>query len=223
MKYSIIILALFTSFLLLGCEYDNVEEPKSELSGKIIYNGEAMGVRSGGTQLELWQYGYPLRSKVSIYINWDGTYSAKVFDGEYKIVRLKGAPWETPTDTISVTVKGKTVQDIPVTPFFIASGINIQKETNNIVAKFTVQKVSTTANLESVTLYLYKSIITDQNYKDAEVTKAASAVTLGQESTLTAAIPASLATADYLYARIAVKTSGVAERYYSAPQKIQLK
>jgi hypothetical protein len=223
MKKSIISLVLIVSFFLSGCEYDNYDAPKSELTGKIVYNNEAVGVRSNGTQLELWQYGYALRTKIPVHIAWDGTFHAKVFDGEYKIVRLKGAPWETPTDTISVTVSGNTVVDVPVTPFFVVSSVNYQKEANSIVARFTVQKISSAAALESVTLYLNQSIITDQNYNNAKITQAAAGITLGQEVTLSVALPANLASAEYLFARIGVKTSGVAEQYYTAPQKIQLK
>lgn len=215
------ILALFTMFY--GCEKDNFDPPASMLTGKVVYQNQPVGVRSSAAQLELWQYGFKLRNKIAIYIDQDGTYSAALFNGDYKLVRLAGAPWENQTDTINVTVKGSTVVDVPVVPYFILNNVNIQKGTGIITATFIVQKVSTTKNLELVRLYLGKTMITDQNNNLVSTSVAATAITLGQTVTVTATIPAALASADYLYARVGVKASGIGELYYTAPQKIQLK
>lgn len=215
------ILALFTMFY--GCEKDNFDPPASMLTGKVVYQNQPVGVRSNAAQLELWQYGFKLRNKIAIYIDQDGTYSAALFNGDYKLVRLAGAPWENQTDTINITVKGSTVVDVPVVPYFILNNVNIQKGTGIITATFIVQKVSTTKNLELVRLYLGKTMITDQNNNLVSTSVAATAITLGQTVTVTATIPAALASADYLYARVGVKASGIGELYYTAPQKIQLK
>lgn len=215
------ILALVTMFY--GCEKDNFDPPASMLTGKVVYQSQPVGVRSSATQLELWQYGFKLRNKIAVYIDQDGTYSAALFNGDYKLVRLAGAPWENQTDTINVTVKGNTVVDVPVVPYFILNNVNIQKGAGIITATFIVQKVSTTKNLELVRLYLGKTMITDQNNNLASTSVAATAITLGQTVTVTATIPAALASADYLYARVGVKASGIGELYYTAPQKIQLK
>jgi hypothetical protein len=37
------------------CSYDNFEEPKATLTGKAIYDGEAVGVRSGSSEFALFQ------------------------------------------------------------------------------------------------------------------------------------------------------------------------
>ena len=41
-----------------SCSYDNFEEPKATLTGKAIYDGEAVGVRSGSSEFALFQDGY---------------------------------------------------------------------------------------------------------------------------------------------------------------------
>ena len=122
----IVLYTLISAFVLFiaGCAYDNYDPPKSSLSGNVTYNNVPVGVRSGATQLELWQYswntrGVVARSKISVYIAQDGSYSARLFDGDYKLVRLKGAPWANQTDSISVTVSGDTKADVPVTPYFV--------------------------------------------------------------------------------------------------------
>ena len=215
--------ALILCIVVAGCAYDNYDQPGSLLSGKVVYQNEPVGVRSNGTQLELWQYGYALRAKIDVYISQDGSYSAKLFDGDYKLVRLSGAPWENQRDTISVTVKGNTVVDVPVVPYFVIKNATFQKSDDKIIAKFTIEKVSASANLSLARLYLGKTIITDQNNNAANVSLNAASITLGQEATITATIPASLASADHLFARVGVQSAGIGELFYTAPQKIQLK
>ena len=221
-------LALFV--LVAGCKKDNFEPPKSMLSGKVVYQGQPVSVRSGGVQLELWQPGpqYELWkvTKIPVFVAWDGTFSAMLFDGDYKLTRLQNnGPWANNTDTINVQVRGATAVDVPVDPFFIIKGETFQKSGNNINATLTLQRVNTSRNLEAVRIYLGRTLLlTDQANNDANVSKAASTITdLSQPVTLSVAIPASLADKDYLFARVGVKTVGVAELAYSMPQKIALK
>ena len=78
-----------------GCKKDNREPPKSTLDGMVVIQGTKtpVGVQSNGTQLELWQYGFAFMNKIPIHIDQTGLFSAKLFDGTYKLVRLSGAPW----------------------------------------------------------------------------------------------------------------------------------
>ncbi len=209
--------------ILLGCEYDNYEAPRSVLSGRIIYNGQRVGVRAQANQLELWQDGYALHGKIPVYISWDGTYSALLFNGDYKLVRLSGAPWENQTDTIFVSVKGNTMVDIPVIPYFVFSNVSFEKTDTQIVAHFTIEQVSENARLDRVRIFLGKTILTDQNNMDANGSMLASAVKIRETNTIRINIPTRLASADYLFARIGIQTSGVGELYYTLPEKIQLK
>lgn len=214
---------IITCIIFIGCSYDNYVQPESILSGKVTYKNEPVSVRSNGTQLELWQDGYALRAKIPVYIAQDGSYSAILSDGNYKIVRLSGAPWENQTDTISVTVKGNTALDIPVIPYFIVKNVTFQKTNNEITTKFVIEKISQTANLNLARLYLGKTLFTDQNNNATIVALNASSITIGQEVTIKATIPKSLESADYLFARVGVQAKGVGELYYSVPQKIHLK
>src|SRR5690554_1512804 len=107
MKIIKYIITLSVILFITGCEIDNYEAPKSFLEGKVVYNNQPVGVRSNGVQLELWQPGYALYSKIPVYVSQDGSFSASVFDGDYKLVRLEGAPWVNNTDTIDVQVRGR--------------------------------------------------------------------------------------------------------------------
>jgi len=222
-SFSILLIAFVV--LLAACKKDNYEAPTSMLTGKVVYQGQPVGVRSNGVQLELWQHGYQLFSKIPVYVAQDGTFSAALFDGDYKLVRLPGnGPWADNTDSIDVHVQGSATVDVPVDPYFIIKSASFQKSGGAITATFTIQQVNATKDLESVSLYIGQTLITDQNNSAAITTAGAATITdINQPITLSAAIPTALADKDYVFARVGVKTAGVAELLYSPSEKVALK
>lgn len=218
-------ITILSILLLAGCKKDNFKEPASILNGRVVYQGEKLGVRSNGVEMELWQPGFQLYNKIRVFVAQDGTFSASLFDGKYKLTRLRGnGPWADNTDTINVTVSGTTTVDVPVDPYFVLKNESFQKSGSNLNGTVRLQRVNTTKNLEYVRIYLGQTMITDQNNNLATATVNASAITdLSQPVNLTVAIPAALADKEYGYVRIGVKTVGVQELLYTQPQKIQLK
>ena len=211
--------------LLTGCEKDNYDPPKSILAGRVVYEGQPVGVRSTGVQLELWQRGFQLFSKIPVNVAQDGTFSAALFDGDYKLVRLRGnGPWLDNSDTINVQVKGSTMVDVPVVPHFIVKSESYQRNGNAVTATFNLQQINAGSKLERVNLYLGTTTIVDQNNNAALSELPAATITdLSQPISLTVTAPANLLNKGYGFARIGVKTEGVAERLYSFPQQVQLK
>lgn len=224
MKTQLLLIAAFACLLFTSCEYDNYDEPGSTLTGRVVYNGEPVGVRSNGTQLELWEDGHKLYSKIPVHIAQDGTYSAKLFNGSYKLVRLAGAPWEAqPGDTIRIDVKGKTERDVPVTPYFAIRNASFQKGSGTVTAKFTIDKVVASSNVVSVNLYLGKNLLTDQNRNEKVEELNLDDLVLSSETTITAEIPASLLNNDFIFARVGVRSSNSGEYFYTQVEKIALK
>jgi len=222
MKRNIVYILIFAlAVIITGCEYDNYDEPTSMLTGTVNYNGVAVGVKSGATQLELWQYGYQLRSKIAVHIAQDGTYSARLFDGNYKMVRLAGAPWLTPTDSMDVVVKGNTVFDVPVTPYYTISNETITNSAGVITANCMINKIGT-LGITNVQLLIGKTAVVDVTYNAAQTTLTSGLGDLTTSKTLTLTLPDALKALPYVYARLAVRISGVAERYYSPIYKITL-
>lgn len=217
------VMLLLPLLFMAACKKDNYEAPKSTLSGRIIYQNQVVGVRSNAVQLQLWQHGYAFFTPIPIYINQNGTYSALLFNGDYKLTRLSGGPWMPQTDSISVHVSGNTVVDVPVNPYFVVSNATYQRSGNTITSSITVQQANAASQLEAVRLYVFRTILLDQNNADATTSLAASAVTVGQPVTASVTIPTALTSADAVYVRVGVKTVGVNELAYSAPTKIQLK
>jgi hypothetical protein len=220
---SISLLALL--FFFLACKKDNKKMPDATITGRVVFSGQPVAVRSNGVQLEVWQRGYQLFTKIPLYVAQDGTFSVAVFDGDYKITLLKGnGPWADKTDSINVSVKGNSNIDFPVDPYFLIKNENFTRAATTINATFNLQKINTTKGLELVRIYVGQTTIVDQTNNVATISKAASAITdLTQPVTLSINVPASLSTKDYVFVRVGVKTLGVTELAYSSVQKIALK
>jgi hypothetical protein len=214
-------------FAIAGCAKDNYVAPKSILSGHVVYNGQAVGVRtngfaSGGAQLELWQHGYAFFTKIPVFVNQDGSYSALLFDGDYLLDRLSGAPWVNQTDSITVHVKGNTIVDVPVTPFHFVSAATYTNTATTVTATITITKPNAASVLTSAGLYLGRTTLVDNKLNDGAVSVAASAITIGTPFTATITIPAALQTASVIYARVGVTTVGSTELEFSQVVAITL-
>lgn len=210
-------------FLLAGCKKDNYEKPASTLTGKVVYNKEPIGLRSRGVQLELWQHGFQLFTKIPVSVSQNGSFSAMLFDGNYKLVLLPGnGPWVNNTDSIDVIVRGSTTVDVTVQPYFIIRSAPVTKNGTEITATVSIEKISAAQSLESISLYAGKTNIVDQVNNQGSVTvNAADIPDQSQPVTIKMNIPAGLVTQNYFFARVGVKTAGVAESIYSLPVKIE--
>lgn len=217
-------IALGLVVVLPACKKDNFKPPSSTLSGQVVYQGQPLGVRSNGVQLELWQSGYQLFSKIPVYINQDGKFSAALFDGDYKLTRLKGnGPWVDNTDTINVHVGGATTVDVPVQPFFIIKTQTFQKAGSAITANVKVDQIISTAKIERVSFFIGSTVLVDANIKEGFDDKSGTALAdLSQNISLSITPSTALVSKGYVYCRVGVKTAGVPELVYSPVQKVQL-
>ncbi|WP_234736830.1 DUF3823 domain-containing protein [Tellurirhabdus bombi] len=213
---------LAVSSFLVACEKDNYEPPKSTLSGRVIYQDQPVGVRTNGVQLELWQRGYQLFTKIPVYVAQDGSFSASLFDGDYKLVRLRGnGPWVDNTDTIPVQVRGSVTVDVPVQPYYALRNQTFQRNTTNLTATCKVDPVSTTRAIERVTLYVGTTQFVDANNNAGNINLTGTALAdLTKNLTFNYTLPAAIANRTPLYVRIGVKTVGIAELLYTPVQKI---
>ena len=82
------------------------------------------------------------------------------------------------------------------------------KSGTNITGTITLQRVNTTQTLEAVRIYLNKGIIADANINLASSSIAGSTITdITVPITINVAIPTTLSSNDYLYARVGVKNN----------------
>jgi hypothetical protein len=246
---SFIYIAAALLIALPACKKDNYDAPTSVLKGRIVYNGQVLGVRTptvnasggtttGGVQLELWQYGYQLFTKIPVYVNQDGTFSASLFNGNYKLVRLGGAPWQNNSDSIDISLNGTMDIDVPVVPFFTITNASytFNKADSSITGTFTVNNVVAGRTLELASLSVGPTSFVDVVN---QVVNRDQGVAVGTQVSIALSVRPSNYTGDaqkqrrellaamlhkgYAYVRIGAKTTGIGERIYTTVQKIDLK
>ncbi|MBC3785569.1 DUF3823 domain-containing protein [Spirosoma utsteinense] len=222
---AIILSLLVGAALLTGCQKDNFDPPSSTLTGRVVYDNQPVGLRSNGVQLELWQRGYQLFTKIPVQVAQDGSFSATLFDGDYKLVRLRGnGPWVDNTDTIEVPVRGTATIEVPVQPYYIIRNEVIQKNGTNLTATCSVSQAAGGTNaraIEAVTLFVGTTQFVDVNNNAGAFSRTGTALAdLSKPLSLSMALPAPVVAKGYGYARIGVKTVGVAELLYTPVQKV---
>ncbi|MDU1889897.1 MAG: DUF3823 domain-containing protein [Dysgonomonas sp.] len=217
-----IITILFSSFVLLAlfssCGKDNYDEPKSDLMGTVTYQGKAINVRGTDerVRLQLYQDGYAKRDPIEVFVTQDGTFSAKLFNGEYKMVTRSGnGPWVNSRDTTVITVKGSTTANMEVTPFFTISNEEVSVSGNTMNTSFTIDQVVSTAEMDRIILLLNTTSFVDDQYNvmrtDFTENLTTGAVTYSADFTGNEKV----ANAKFLYGRICVWTKNADQGVYS--------
>ncbi|MEI9946125.1 MAG: DUF3823 domain-containing protein [Chitinophagaceae bacterium] len=247
MKKELLILVLILS-VLGGCKKDNKEPPKSTLTGVVVVTGTKtpVGVASNGTQLEIWQSGYQLFQKIAVYIDQDGTFSSKLYDGQYKLVRLSGAPWANATDTIVVNLKGSATVEVPVMPFFTTAGetYTYKASDTSITAVFSVNRLDATKNADKVSFHIALTNFVDAQTNQIPIPAATNDIAPAgtyltapttikillnpdrYPGTANAELRRQLSQAllkGYGFVRVGVRTTGVTQRYYTQVKEVALK
>jgi hypothetical protein len=245
MKNKLVITTVFIalSCLFWGCKKDNYDPPGSTITGRVVYQGQPIGVRSNGVSLELWQHGYALFNKVAVQVAQDGTFSAKMFDGTYLLTRLKGnGPWQDQTDSIEIKLNGSATVDVPVTPYFTVGNdvFTFNKADSTITGTFNITQVVAGKAIEKISFHVSTTSIVDLTnqiaFASIDVNPPANATTgpvtlkidvRPRMYTATTQATAALLMGDilqkkYAFVRFGVKTVGVAERVYTPVRKIDL-
>ena len=247
MKRNFLPLILLIS-VLGGCKKDNREPPKSTLTGVVLVEGTKtpVGVASNGTQLELWQYGYALLNKIAVHIDQDGSFSAKLFDGNYKLVRLGGAPWAAQTDTINIDLNGSATVEVPVKPFFTIGGetYTYAAADTSLTATFSVARADATKTADRVSFSIGLTNFVDaqtnqipipaatndkapaSNYLTATTSIKIPLNPNRYTGTSNAELRRQLTLAlqkGYLFGRAGVRTTGITQRFYTQVKEIPLK
>ena len=204
-----------------GCEKDNYDAPSAKVTGQIMYQGKPVQVANGRIQLELWQTGFNRPTKIPVYTNQEGNFSADVFNGTYKMVLLRGVgPWVPNSDTITVNLNGSANVDVPVTPYYIINNPQITKGSTSVTGTATIQNVANSNKIEYMAIYLSSTALVDVRNQLANARiNAADLKPLTEVQTVSVNIPTSL-NGKEVYARIGVKTAGVEELIYSPVVKL---
>ena len=217
--------ALLSSVIVVSsCGLDNYDAPESKIVGRVVYNGQPVGVRGTGeaVQLQIFQDGYELRNPVPVYVTQDGTFEATLFDGEYKLVtRNNNGPWVNTRDTTVVNVRGTANVDIEVTPLFALSNVALTLSGNNVNAAFQINQVTAGWNIDYAMILVGRTIFVD----DVSYTARLDLRDLETGVSLTEQFDLSnnndFNRGQPLYARVGVRAAGKDQAIYSQVVKLR--
>ncbi len=211
--------------LLLGvfaCGKDNYDAPQSTLSGHVTYNSKPLGLRGSNQSvyLQLWQDGYQFRSPINVYLTQDGSFSAKLFDGKYKLVTTSGnGPWLSSTDTLLVDVKGNTTVDYQVKPYYMMSNITYNVQGNTLKASFDIETIDASRTIDLVTLLVNDTKFVDLGQYTYKIEQ--TGINVGHVE-LELDIKDILTKSAAVYARVGLRVNGITEALYdSEPKKLK--
>ncbi len=160
LKYTIAVLTIFNIW---SCKKDNYDPPKSTLTGKLVYKGEAIGVEYDRVPVQLYEYGFGALGSINGTFDQDGSYSFLLFDGEYKLiipnnqgpfkpkVKAAGVP-----DSMNVSLKGNQTIDVEVIPYYMIRDPKISLASGKVTGTFRAEKIVVDASAKDIeTVYLY--------------------------------------------------------------------
>ena len=225
------ILILFVCAIAASCKKDNVAAPGSTLSGRLLYKGDPIGVEQYQVPYELYQYGFGKVGAIGSSFAQDGSYSAVLFDGTYKLIIPNGQgpfKWKQTAagapDTVVINLKGSQTMDLDVVPYYMIRTPQISAAAGKVTAAFKIEKVivdATAKNIENVQLYINKTqFVAGGDYNIANVNIDGGSITDPNNVTLSVNIPTISPTQNYVFARIGLKIAGVEDRIFSPVQKI---
>lgn len=222
MKRYLKILSLLFVATVSGCGLDNKVAPESKVVGRVVHNGQPVGVRGTGeaVQLQIFQDGYQLRNPIPVFVGQDGTFEAKLFDGEYKIVtRNNNGPWVNTRDTTVFVLKGTTNVDIEVTPLFTLSQVGLSLAGNNVSASFQINQITPNWTIDYVSIVVGRTSFVDDvsQFARREIRDLATGVPITQSLEL----PSTAGSAGPLFARVGVRAQGKDQAIYSETIKIR--
>lgn len=214
-----------------SCEKDNYDPPTTVLSGKLVYQGEAIGVERNAVPFEIYQYGFGKVGPIGQSFAQDGTYSSLLYNGQYKFVIPNGqGPFmvaqKTPgvPDSLDVNLNGNQSLDITVTPYYMIRNPQVTGSAGKVNATMSLEKIITDANaknIANVTLFINKTQFVSGADNIASANIAGADITDPANVSLSVDVPAITPTQNYVFARVALQVDGVEDRLFSPLVKIQ--
>lgn len=218
--------------LFSACEKDNYAEPKSTLSGQIVYKGEPVGVEEGQVRLQLWQPGFGKLAAIDAPVAQDGSYSVVLFDGNYKLAFPRGrGPFKTvqkdaaTKDTLYVTVSGSQKLDVEVIPYYMIRTPQFSGGESKVNASIKLDKILTGAegkDIESVSLYVNKTDFVSRATNVVVTDVAGANIKDLNAISLSATVPALVPAQNFVFARVGVKIKDVEDMVFTPVQKVNL-
>ena len=227
-KYTAVVLLVA---MMAACgELDNYDAPNKKLTGRVVHNGVPINVERGQVRLELWESGWQLKTPIHVALEPDGSFSALLFNGDYKMVIPKGqGPFlsstnaETQSDTIIVSLRGSQTLDIEVQPFYMVDNASYQVNGGDLLVNVAIEKIINDVNakdIEYVRLFINKTQFVSNGTNIRNTTINGGDITDLGSVDLTLEIPTIVPAQSYVYATVGIKVAGVEDMIFAPVQKI---
>ncbi|MFT4153676.1 DUF3823 domain-containing protein [Parafilimonas sp.] len=216
-----------------SCKKDNYAPPGAMLTGNLLYNTDTIYVEKDAVHFQIYQYGFGKVGPISTNETFaqDGSYSAALFNGDYKLIIPAGdGPFVSATtssgapDSVAITMNGNQTTDIQVTPYYLIRNAQASASGDNVTASFSIDQIITGADakdIESVNLYINKTQFVSANNNIAGASVSGSDLTSLSGVSMSVAIPSMTPTQSYVFARIGLKISGVEDMIFSPLFKVE--
>lgn len=214
---------------LASCAYDNYPEPQSRLEGRLVYKGEPINVEYNNVTFELWEPGWQKRIPITVTVDQDGSYSALLFNANYKLIipsaqgPFRSVPKDSNSDTLAVNLTGSQTMDIEVMPYYMVRTPAFSVSGGQVSASCKLEQIISGANartIERVSLYLSKTQFVDSRTSLSSTDLKGSDIKDLNAVALSAPLP-TITAQNYAFARIGVKISGVEDMIFSPVQRVQ--
>jgi hypothetical protein len=219
------------TFSVWSCKKDNYDAPSSTLSGKLVYQGAAVELEYDRVPFRFYQYGFGKTGSIDGTFAPDGSYSAVLFDGSYKMVIPIGqGPFKSKEiaagvpDSIDINLNGSRVLDIEVEPYFMIRNPQITIANGTVTGNFKAEKIITDAsgrNIERVSLYLNKTKFVSGADNIAATNMNGADIMNADAISMNVAVPAISPVQNYVFARIGLKVQGIEDMIFSSVIKLE--
>ncbi len=235
---NILLFLAILPFVFTSCEYDNYDEPTATITGRVIYEGQAIHVKNNQVTFRLYEPGWELSAStyMNVQVAQEGTFSATVFSGKnYRLIRQDNiGPWVNPTSSDTVFVdncQNNHVVDMPVVPYYLLDNASITCNNKIISATCSIREITAGRNIEFVGLYAGRNFIVDDTYNFGNgvgsVTTTAAAgeqvnLSLDINSLSVSSTAGSLPSTGFIYARMGLKIEGIDAMIYTESFKLSI-
>ncbi len=210
-----------------SCAKDNYDPPQSSLKGRIVYQGEPINVEHDQVRFQLWERGWGALTPIDVAVAQDGSFSALLFDANYKLLFPGGQGPFMPitSDSIPVDLKGSQTMDIEVIPYYMVRNPQFSASGRTVNASARLEQIITDANaknVELVTLYINKTTFVGGGTNIARKELNGADITDLSNVALSVEVPSITPSQNYVFARIGVKIIGVEDMIFSPVERVQL-
>ncbi len=231
-KLNYILITLFIASSFIACKKDNYDAPNAILNGRLVYQGETIYVEQDQVSYELWQSGFGRYAPIRSSFSQDGTFSAALFNGTYKLVIPKGQGpfmWRNSTngnvDSLLIELNGDQTLDLEVTPFYLIKNADLSTNGGKVSANFSLEKVvlgDEGKNIERVSLYINKTqfVSGNSNSNIAQTSISGNDILDLSNLNLSVDIPTITPSQNYIFARIGLKIEGVEDMIFTSVEKL---